>query len=162
MKKIIIIIISVFIIATLIGCSSSSTTPQNTSQNQNATQNQNTAQGNLTTNKEPTQEELNQKLKEEATKADFIQINGHEDELVNKKVYAEGKISVVDYEKVMDLFPSFLLSQKEGDGYGVYHVTNVLNVPDLKDGDTVKVYGTLKGKDKTGGPKINATIIEKQ
>ena len=109
---------------------------------------------------EPTQAELDQKLKSEAIKADFVTINGHTDENRDLKVFAEGKISVVDYQKVMDSFPSFLLSQKEDDGYGIYHISNMLSFPNLKDGDNVIVYGVLDGVDKSGIPRIIATIIE--
>lgn len=107
------------------------------------------------------QEDLNNNLKKEAIKAEFTVLNGHNAEKADLKVFAEGEISAVDYNKVMDVFPSFLLSQKEGDGYGMYHISNLLDIKGLKNGDNVKVYGTVdKELSKDGIIKINATIIE--
>lgn len=108
------------------------------------------------------QEELNNKLKEEAIKADFITLNGDVEENQGVKVFAEGTISVVDYERVMDIFPSFTLTQEEGDGFGIYHITNLLSIEGLKDGDYVKIYGTVDGRSDLGLVKISAIVIEKQ
>jgi hypothetical protein len=158
MKNMIGIILSITLVFILGGCASSYTTTQN----KNTATKIDSPKPDKSKPKEPTQEELNEKLKLEATKADFVQLNGHEDNFKDKKLYAEGKISTVDYDKVMDLFPSFTLSQQEGTGYGMYHIVNILNVPNLKDGDTVKIYGTLDGKDTTGMTKITSTVIEKK
>lgn len=101
-------------------------------------------------------------LKEKAVLADFVAINGHYEDVKGQKVYAEGTISIVDYKRVMDIFPSFTLTTKEGSGYGMYHIVNILNIPDLKDNDMVKIYGTItKPEEKTQMPTITATIIEK-
>lgn len=110
---------------------------------------------------EKTQEEANAQLKAEAEKADFVKLNGHTAEYKGLKVFTEGSISVVDYDNVMDVFPSFTLTQVENGGYGMYHITNALSIPDLKDGDTVTIYGIVSGTDSTGAIKIIATIIEK-
>ncbi|MCT4593186.1 MAG: hypothetical protein N4A57_02780 [Anaeromicrobium sp.] len=107
-------------------------------------------------------------IKEEAVKADFIKLNGHTKENAKLPVFAEGEISCVDYENVMDVVPSFLLSQKEGDGYGIYHIANVPafigkdgNIK-LKDGDIVKIYGIVDAETaKDGSIRIVATSIEK-
>lgn len=114
------------------------------------------------TTNQVTQEDLNENLKQAAEKADFVKINGHTDEYKNIKVYAEGAISSVDYDNIFDIFPSFALSQVEGEGYGVYHITNALSVPDLKDGDSVIVYGVVTGVSNLGAPKISATVVEKR
>lgn len=103
---------------------------------------------------------LNDKLEKEAVKADFVSLNGNTEQNFGLRVFAEGKISVVDYNSVMDVFPSFMLSQEEGDGYGIYHVSNALSVPDLKDGDYVKVYGLVDGTNNVGMIKILATVVE--
>ncbi|WP_206153060.1 hypothetical protein [Clostridium cadaveris] len=116
-----------------------------------------------TKKEEPTREELNEKLKKEAVKADFVKLNGHSKENKDLKVFAEGKISIVDYKNTMDLFPSFTLTQEEGTGVGMYHITNILSVEGLKDGDTVKIYGVVDEEpSKAGLIKITATIIEKK
>jgi hypothetical protein len=114
--------------------------------------------------KEPTQEEINEKIKKEAVKADFVRLNGHESEPKNKylRVFIEGEISNVRYEYTdIDPFPHFLISQKEKDGYGLYHITNILNIKNLKDGDKVKVYGVVEGKTKDYSIKVSAPVIEK-
>jgi len=153
MIKIFLTCLLALILGISVGCSKNSSTTKQETKTNTTTE---------TVKKGPTQGELDAKLKKEAIKADFVQLNGHESEFENKKVYAIGEISVVDYKNVMDDFPSFLLSQKEGNGYGVYHITNMLSIKDLKDGDTVKIYGCIEGVDKTSAPKIVATVIEKQ
>lgn len=112
--------------------------------------------------KQLTKQEIDDNLKKEAVKVDFIKVNGHEKENKDLKVYAEGKISIVDYKNKMDIFPSFVLTQNEGDGFGMYHITNILGIEGLKDGDQVKLYGTVSGeKNKAGMPIIITTIVEK-
>jgi hypothetical protein len=110
-------------------------------------------------NNEPTQEELNDKLKSEAVEASFVELNDPAAE-INKQVFAVGEVSVKHEDGIFQVFD---LSVKEGEGYGIYQVTDVLKVTDYSDGDTVKVYGIYKGKDEaTGMPMINSTVIEKQ
>lgn len=124
----------------------------------------NTIQTNSSSDKkvEVTQEQLDEKLKKDAVKADFVKLNGHSNENADLKVFIEGEISCVDYQCVIDVFPSFLISQKEGEGFGMYHVTNIRSIKDLKDGDIVKVYGTVdKETSNDGMVKINSTVIEK-
>lgn len=106
---------------------------------------------------EPIEEE--ESIKDTAIEADFIEINGKE-EANGMRVFAEGEISNVDYDNVMDVLPSFLLSQKEGDGYGMYHITNAISLEGLEDGDIVIIYGLVDGTSDSGMPRIIATIIE--
>jgi hypothetical protein len=149
MKKIIAVLLACLLLA---GCGGK----ESSKETQNPVNSAQTAQ------KGPTQEEINAKLKAEAVKASFVELNGHTSEFKNKKVYAEGKVSNVDYKKVVDIFPSFVLSQKEGNGYGMYVISNMLEIKGISDGDKVKIYGVVDGTDKTGMIKIVATIIEKQ
>lgn len=150
-RKIWIFALLLVMVLSLAGCEKgSSQTSNNNSDNQSKQE-----------QKEPTQEELNEKLKKEAIKADFVKLNGHAAENKGLKVFAEGKISVVDYERKMDLFPSFMIAQKEGNGFGMYHVANLLDIKDLKDGDSVRIYGSIDGTDQTGITRIVATVIEK-
>ncbi|EDT84662.1 hypothetical protein [Clostridium botulinum] len=151
MKKIISLLFIVLISLGLFGCGAATNKDTTASIKQETKQEE---------KKEPTQEELNEKLKKEAVEADFVKINAGKAK--NMKVFAEGKISAVDNESKLDIFPSFMLTQKRENGYGVYHVRNVLSVQGLKDGDTVKIYGIVEEKDKeTGMPIISATVIEK-
>lgn len=111
------------------------------------------------------QKELNDKIKKEAVKADFVQLNGHEDEYKNKKVFIEGTVEVL---KEQELLGEFTMSTKEGNGYGMYSMNGIDTEndykigKDIKKGDKIKVYGTIGGKDKLGMPKIDYTIIEKE
>ncbi|MCM3536607.1 DNA-binding protein [Priestia endophytica] len=105
---------------------------------------------------EPTQEELDAKLKEEATTADFVKLNV-DNPPVDEKVTAKGKVSIVYQEGVGG---SFMLETKEGSGYGMYNILNY-SLADVKEDDEVTIYGTTTGKKADdGSPQINATIIE--
>ena len=151
-------IITLLLMVTLFSSCSNSSASKNTVSNTTAT----------TSNKakEPTQKEINDKLKEEATKADFVQINGHEDNNKNKKVFVEGEITNISKEGSTG--GEFTVSVQEESGVGMYRVMsldteNNTNVGvTVKQGDKVKVYGVIDGKDDTGMPKIVATIVEKE
>src|SRR5690625_4049844 len=84
---------------------------------------------------EPSQEELDEQLKEEATEADFVKVNGGEVE-EGAKLFAEGEVSHADEE----IIQQFTLTTKSGDGYGMYTVKSIAD--EVSDGDQVKVYGT--------------------
>lgn len=107
---------------------------------------------------EPTQEELNEKLKAEAVEANFVELNSDKAE-TNKKVFATGEVSAI---KEDGIFQSFTLTTKEGEGNGMYSISDVLKETEYAEGDTVKVYGVYTGKDDLGFPKIESTVIEKQ
>lgn len=103
----------------------------------------------------PTREEMNEEMKAEAKEYSFVEFNG--DEVVeNEKVKLSGEVSSVQEEGMMG---EFTLSTKEGDGYGMYAVINMLGA-EFNEGDTVIVYGAYDGKNDSGMPLINATIIE--
>ena len=101
-------------------------------------------------NNEPSQDELDEQLKEEATEADFVKVNGDEvDE--GTKLYAEGETSNIND----DTLQGFTLTT---DG-GMYTVKSFSD-EDVSEGDQVKVYGTYDGKDDTSMPILNVTVIE--
>lgn len=113
--------------------------------------------------KGPTQEEIDKETKSKAVQANFVEINGHEAELKDKVVFAEGQISAVDNSGSVELFKGFALSQKEGDGYGMYYIYNFTSDASFKDGDTVNVYGSVyENKSTSGMPIIVGTVIEKK
>jgi len=120
-----------------------------------------------TTKEEPTQEELDGKLKKKAIKADFVKVNGGEVKR-GTDLYAEGTVNNLLLDPPMG---KFLLSAKEGNGYGVYQIeyfTTLSTLSDIKiqEGDRVKVYGSYGDADGTrtesGIPIIFVTVIEKQ
>ena len=141
MKKLIIVALSALLLA---ACSDDK---QDTS---------NTVKKDKVESNEPSQAELDAKLKKEATQADFVEMNGETTEK-NTKVFAEGNIDVVITDGTIG---EFTLSTKEDGGIGMYTVKSF--IPDAKftKGDKVKVYGTYGGKDDTGMPIINTTILE--
>ncbi|MFW5411610.1 hypothetical protein [Aerococcus urinaeequi] len=108
---------------------------------------------------EPSQDELNQQLKDKAIEIDFVTANAGKYE-VGTKVKATGEVSLLNDDSIM---PSFDLTTESDDGYGLYYVKG-FNTSDTEfsNGDIVTVYGTYDGKDEqTGGPKISVTYIEK-
>ena len=104
---------------------------------------------------EPTQEELNAQLKEEATAIDFVAANGGEI-AENAKVTVKGVVKVIFSEGVAG---KFSLTTTEGEGFGVYTIVN-LSMTEPVEGNEVTIYGTFDGKDESGIPQIVATIIE--
>lgn len=156
-KNIVFLICFILICFIFVGCGSSKATSSARKSNESSTSTKAPSKKN-----QPTQAELNTKFKAEAIKADLVQINEYEDAYKNKKVYVEGKVYAVNYEGDINEVPNFTLWQLEGNGYGVYTIINHINVKGLKHGDTVKVWGTLEGKSKSGAPNIVAAIIERE
>ncbi|MBV4423156.1 OB-fold protein [Clostridium tyrobutyricum] len=157
MKKTSILFIGVILSIVLIGCGSQ-TQSNNTTQTKQIVQKQNNSQ-------EPTQDELNTKLKKDATKADFVQLNGNEDKYKGKKVFVEGTVSSITTEGSTG--GEFTITAQEGTGYGMYGITSLdtksINVgKDIVKNSKVKAYGTVDGKDSIGSPHIVATIVQKQ
>lgn len=105
---------------------------------------------------EPSQDELNAQLKEEATEIEFVKANGDEVE-EGAKIKATGEISNL----VDDTMMAFTLTTKEGEGSGMYSIKG-FNTTDasVEEGQSVTVYGTYAGKNDSGMPEINLTIIE--
>lgn len=104
----------------------------------------------------------NEQLKKNAVKAVFAEINGQYDKVKGKAVFAEGKVSGLNNKNTLNVFSNFTLSQSEGNGVGIYHIRNVSEMKDLKDGDTVVVYGKIDEPLESGMPSIVAWIIEKK
>ncbi|MGG3623878.1 hypothetical protein ABES25_10035 [Bacillus gobiensis] len=106
---------------------------------------------------EPTQEEINAKLKEEATQASFVELNSDSAEL-DKKIFIDGEVAVVLKEGTLG---SFTVNTEEKEGSGIYTVNDYSMMDQVTAGDKVKVYGTYSGKAEDGSPLINATIVER-
>jgi colicin import membrane protein len=98
----------------------------------------------------PTQEELNDQLKEDAKQADFAKLNSRES--TGEKVFAEGEVTNIAKEGMLG---EFTLTTSDG----MFTIGNMLGT-EINEGDNVKVYGVTNGKDATGFPVIDATIIE--
>ena len=108
---------------------------------------------------EPTQAEINAKIKKEATKADFVKVNGHENENKGKAYYVEGEVTFID--NINTTLPTFTVTTKEGTGFGMYDIMNFNHISVIK-GDKVKAYGRLSGeKDDKGMIQMSGNIIEK-
>lgn len=106
---------------------------------------------------EPTQEELNVKLKEEATQADFVELNV-DNPPIDKKVFAAGTITFVNDS---GLGGTFTLTTEEEKGIGIYTIFNLTSDFEVQEGQYVTIYGTVSpDKSEDGSPQITATIIE--
>ncbi|PAE21950.1 hypothetical protein CHH80_03370 [Bacillus sp. 7504-2] len=106
---------------------------------------------------EPSQEDLNESLKDEAVAANFVELNSDEAE-VGLKVHATGEISNIQEDGI---FRTFTLTTDENDGTGMYSIKDLLKEEEYTEGDIVKVYGIYDGKDEVGFPVISSTVIEK-
>jgi len=104
----------------------------------------------------PTQEELNEKMRSEAIKLDFVSANGGKI-AKDTKVTITGKITNITDEGVGG---KFTVTTKEGDGFGMYSVVNLTTDSNISRDSEVTVYGTFDEKDELGAPTIIATIIE--
>lgn len=108
----------------------------------------------------PTQAELNEILKEEAVEADFVELNV-DNPPMNKKVFVDGEITVVTENGALD---EFIITSKENeDNNGVYSIM-LVNTTDVEysEGDQIRIYGSVDGKDEDGLPLIFATILEQK
>lgn len=155
MKKILTILLIGFLSFGLMACGSKQEVNEKTSETNKPKQEQVQKEQ---VKKEPTQEELNNKIKKEAVKGDFVKINGGE--MDRKSVFIEGKVSNLQTDQVM---PIFMLTSKEGDGFGVYNVQTIdlSYVKDIKDGDKVKVYGKVVDRKTTDVPTVFGNVIGK-
>lgn len=110
--------------------------------------------------KDMTQEELNEQLKKEATKANFVEINV-DNPPNGKRIYIDGEVSILTEGGGIDTFT--LTSKEDNNEYGIYKI-ELANTTDAvySEGDIVRIYGTVNDKDETGMPKILATILEKK
>lgn len=106
---------------------------------------------------DPTQEELNEELKQDAVRADFVELNV-DNPPKDKKVFVDGEVSSLK-EGALD---EFIITSKEGNGNGMYSIqlANTTNV-EFNEGDFVRVYGTVDNKNALGFPQIFGTILEK-
>jgi colicin import membrane protein len=128
---------AVFCISLLVGCSSEASEPvkEETKEVEHTL---------------PTQDELNDQLKEDAKQADFAKLNSRES--TGEKVFAEGEVTNIAKEGMLG---EFTLTTSDG----MFTIGNMLGT-EISEGDNVKVYGVTNGKDATGFPVIDATIIE--
>lgn len=143
MKKVV-YLLTLIIILTLFGCGTPANTPKTA----------------VSTVDQVAKQEADGKkaivdLKAKAVKADFIEINGHYDQVKTKAVFAEGKVSAVSNSGV----PSFLLNQGGG---SLFYIMDGSGTQDLKDGDMVKIYGHVTNpKEGDGMPSIWCSVVEK-
>lgn len=144
MKKLLVLLGVVFL---LVACGGNEETKSKTEDVKAATNKEET--------NEPTQAELDAKLKEEATPLDFIAANG--DEVAEgTRVTITGEVTIVMSEGVGG---EFSVTTEDNDGFGVYTVKN-LSMKEVVKGDTVTVYGIYDGRDVLGIPSIAVTVIE--
>lgn len=155
-KKVLTFFMAVALSLSIVGCgntSNGSKTENNAKQEQKQDEKKESV-------KAKSQDELDKEIKNTATKADFVKINGHEKEHVGEAYYIVGEVSFID--DTNKILPTFTVKTKEGEGFGLYDIMNFKKV-ELKEGDEVKVFGKLSGeKSKIGSPQISGNVIEKQ
>lgn len=160
-KKIISICIGSAILVGLTACDSSQ---QNESNEKTNVKSQTETKKDLTS-----QDELNKKIKQDAEEVSFVKANGDQYEK-GKRLKATGTVDLLLKSSTL---PSFIINTNENDGKGMYTIQIVQsgvqsneNEITLKDGmkitkgAKVTIYGAYDEKDKTGMPKISATVIE--
>jgi len=116
----------------------------------------------------PAQKELNDTMKKEAVKGDFVELNS-DNPPKDKKLFLEGEINSIQSktgEKELQTSDYFMLKTQEETGIGIFKVMNgdIENTKKehFKAGDKVRIYGVYMEKDITSGmPVIASTIIEK-
>lgn len=157
-KKILISLITFVITLSLVACGSD--VAQQSENNSNNKESNEVKKEEEPTQEEITQEELNAKIKEEATEADWVKLNGSDDEFEGQCFYAQGKVNVLVDDAV---FPSFTLTVETENGFGIYNIIVIEkeNFNALTEGDEVRVYGKLMGKSSLGFPELSGNIIEK-
>ena len=114
-------------------------------------------------------DELNKKIKQDTEEVSFVKANGDQYEK-GKRLKATGTVDLLLKSSVL---PSFVISTNENDGKGRYTIQiaqsgvqsneNEITLKSglkISKGATVTIYGAYDEKDKTGMPKISATIIE--
>ncbi|MBM7717294.1 vacuolar-type H+-ATPase subunit I/STV1 [Bacillus thermophilus] len=146
MKKFLLIFVVAFLV--MVGCSSEdSAAPKEESKPKEEKQTEEVEKDD-----EPTQEELDQKLKEEAVEADFVELNV-DNPPDGKKVKATGEVTLVHESGVGG---TFSLTTDEG----IYSIQN-MSLEEVEEGQEVTAYGTTSSeKAEDGSPQIVATIIE--
>lgn len=105
---------------------------------------------------EPTQEELNAKMRSEAIELDTVAVDSNKIK-VGTKVFIKGKVSILHTDQIVE--GEFLITTTEGEESGMYSIENYA-LADTKVGAQVTVYGTYEGRNDMGIPTITATLVE--
>ncbi|GGF27657.1 hypothetical protein GCM10010954_28450 [Halobacillus andaensis] len=130
--------LALFGLAALIGCS------------------QDTSASDSNKEEQPSPQDLEDQLREEAIPLEFAFVNAGEVE-GGEKVSIQGTISA---EETSDEGTAFTVTTKEESGYGSYTVEKEDEDAEYTVQDIVEVYGTYRGTDEAGTPVIEGTIIE--
>ncbi len=107
---------------------------------------------------EPAQEEIDEQVRQEAMAADYDEINAGN--WLNKKIFVEGTVEAIEENVLWRL----TLLQNENK-YIILVYGRMPNIEDalavLQEGDRIKIYGSVKGKDETTGlPTVFGNIME--
>ncbi|MEW4151833.1 hypothetical protein Q0N88_16885 [Bacillus thuringiensis] len=116
------------------------------------------------------QDELNKKIKQDAEEVIFVKANGDQYYEKGKRLKATGTVDLLLKSSAL---PSFVISTNENNGKVMYTIQiaqsgvqsseNEITLKSglkISKGATVTIYGAYDEKDKTGMPKISATVIE--
>lgn len=107
--------------------------------------------------------DVNMDIRDTAMQVQGSQIDSGE--LEGEKVFALGEISSIDIDSKNMNKVNFTITQTEGENSIPYIVTwegGKLDFQNLqiKEGDTIKIYGVLEGKNEEGTPIIKTSLID--
>ncbi|WP_346917356.1 hypothetical protein [Clostridium sp.] len=152
MKKVLLILICLSVVITsMVGCNKSS-------------KNSKKDESNVTQVEESLEDNnVNIDIRDTAIQVQGSQVESGE--LEGEKVFAVGVVSSIDSSGENMDKASFIITQNEGEDTKSYVVTwelGKLNFQSLQisDGDVVKIYGVLEGKNKEGMPIIKSSLMD--
>jgi len=152
MKKVLLIIMCLGVVVTsMVGCNKS-------------IKNSNKDESNGTQIEEPVEDNnVNIDIRDTAIQVQSSQVESGE--LEGEKVFAVGVVSSIDSLGENIDKTNFIITQNEGEEAKSYVVTwelGKLNFKSLKisDGDVVRIYGVLEGKNEKGMPIIKSSLID--
>lgn len=155
MKKIFMSLVALVITLSMVACSNNTNEKKEESNTNDKEINESVKED------KPTQAEINAQIKNEATEANFVELNSDNDkDFIKKSVYVDGKVSNIIDDPVL---PTLTLTATYDDGYGIFDIVvlDKENFKTLSDGDEIRVYGGYTGKSKLGFPQISGNVIEK-
>lgn len=105
---------------------------------------------------EPTQEELNAKLRSEAIELDTVAVDSNKIK-VGTKVFVKGEVSTLHTDEIVE--GDFLITTTEGEESGMYSIENY-ELAHPSEIAKLTVYGTYEGRNDMNIPTITATLVE--
>lgn len=115
----------------------------------------------LVETKNKTIDDAKEDLKTNAVETNFNKIFNKQWE--SKEVFTQGIVCNLNDIAIRDKSNSltFCIKAKEGNDYFIYSTVNMSDTIDIKNGDIVKIYGFVDGRDSIDLCRISVWIVEK-